>query len=120
MNIFKFIKKSIKNGIDSNYSICCIITFIIRYPFASRKAIISNKSHKYQHVVCYLHKFYYWVTNQLIQYSYCRDCNNLQFNIKTCKTCNKIPLNPNERPYYNWINENGISKSTSIKEYKVP
>ena len=94
-------KEHYQNGLDSNFSLCCIAWFFIRMQFVVRgwykPSTRARPDGQYNHVVCPFCVVIHKLLKQEIFYSYCRDCDWLQYRKIKCNKCNKMPYNPLER-----------------------
>lgn len=103
------IREHIKQGMDSNYSPCCILWFLFRLklihiglynPYWDTN---NDNCDEYRHIACIFCKLYNKLMRVEIFYSYCRKCDWIQYRKMRCNVCHEMPYNPLERPHYEVI-----------------
>lgn len=83
----KPIRDDIKDGLDSGFSLCCIVYFLVRRAIygLTGKLIQLKQPKESQHVLCPFH--IWWHSLMPMRYHNCTTCNWKQYNKPKCVKC---------------------------------
>ena len=112
--------QDIKRGLDSNYSLCCIVWFFLRFHISFIFKLDKKIGDKYpicnsQHILCPICRLKYWFTKRQPEYTRCEHCDWTQCNKLKCNLCGRIPKWPESVHIYEISDESGTLTPTETR-----